>query len=317
LGNEAFPIGFAIAPTERAELFSTFAELMDKLGIFEYRQKPILTDMGTGLAAYAREAGHPHHFLCYRHILENIGSGTWVAEIARRLLFTSSEAEYESLVYDAFADVNALLQKGMTDKGSVDRFRATFGNTAETSLATFRPQALWIRAIWGVTTCSNHIERLHRELNSAVENMQSLFHRLGCICQALVNRFEAACRMKHDQAMKLARRFSRIDGRKDVCAKAQAGLCGWSDIYSKRFGIPGFPCPHTVFDSQQLNWDHHLKFDHDPIGAGAAENICHAMIKTVITVQSNKGSVSCVQDLGYLIHSILDFFKLSIIRSNQ
>jgi hypothetical protein len=183
----------------------------------------------------------------------NIGSGTWVAKIAPRLLFTSSEAEYESLVDDAFADLNALVEEGMTDKGPVDRFRAIFGNTAETSLATFRPQPLWIRAIWGVTTCSNRVERLHRELTSAVENVPSLFHRLGCIYQALVNRFEATCRMKHDQAMKLARRFSRIDGRKDVCAKVQAGLCGWSDIYSKHFGIPGFPCPHTVFDSQQLN----------------------------------------------------------------
>jgi hypothetical protein len=60
--NEAFPIGFVIAPTDKSELFSIFASLMDRLGIVQSKQ---------------------------------VSRISWLADIARRLLFTSSQAEYE------------------------------------------------------------------------------------------------------------------------------------------------------------------------------------------------------------------------------
>jgi hypothetical protein len=54
--------------------------------------------------------------------------------------------------------------------------------------------------------------------------------------------------------MCLARKFhERQNGKPLVCPDGP--LCGWGEIFSRRFGILGFPCPHVGFVVDDLTWD--------------------------------------------------------------
>jgi hypothetical protein len=55
------------------------------------RDLPVLGNVGAGLVA---KSYWMKHYLCFRHILESMGTETYVAVLARHLLFSSTEREY-------------------------------------------------------------------------------------------------------------------------------------------------------------------------------------------------------------------------------
>jgi hypothetical protein len=57
------------------------------------RDLPVLSNAGAGLVALAKSHGMKH-YLCFEHILESMGTETYVAVLARHLLFSSTEREY-------------------------------------------------------------------------------------------------------------------------------------------------------------------------------------------------------------------------------
>jgi hypothetical protein len=89
LANESFPLGFAMAPTERSKLDEILAEFVQDLGIPHYTDKPILNDEGCDFPKSARQ--HPRHFLCHRHVLEGSGSAIHVARIVHRFSFSPTK----------------------------------------------------------------------------------------------------------------------------------------------------------------------------------------------------------------------------------
>jgi hypothetical protein len=63
---------------------------------------PLLSDAGKLLRSYAggkaeREGYHRHDYLCYRDLLESVGSGTTVALLARRLLCMPPEEAFNEI----------------------------------------------------------------------------------------------------------------------------------------------------------------------------------------------------------------------------
>jgi hypothetical protein len=109
--NVGVPFGIVIAPSERRDLFSLFAELLTEKGFSQsdLLEMPLLSDAGTALRRYAqgvagRGGYHRHHYLCYRQLLEALGSDTLVALLARRLLFTRTENGYKEAYPRAVAD---------------------------------------------------------------------------------------------------------------------------------------------------------------------------------------------------------------------
>jgi hypothetical protein len=97
LHNVGFPIGIALAPTELATIFASFAEAVikhDFITRLALADLPLLSDKGRVLAKYARHYGHRLYLLCVRHLFEVMGSETVIAMLAGRLLFTVTEAAF-------------------------------------------------------------------------------------------------------------------------------------------------------------------------------------------------------------------------------
>jgi hypothetical protein len=253
IDNEAFPVGFAIAPTERQELYCLFDDFIcDEMQIPRHRELPILSDRGKALVAYGQRTPQRPHFFCYRHLIEDFGSGTFVAQIVRRLLFTSTEEEYKSIVEQAFADFDELERNSLTENGS-DRFHDLFGREVDESVDTLGSNALWIRARLGASTRSNNVERLHKELNRQTAGLPTLLRRLRLITDTLVARYAAACSFDHRSGTELARKFALTNAKKpDRCPYGPT--CGWSRIYEQRFGLAGFPCPQQKADPDRFRW---------------------------------------------------------------
>jgi hypothetical protein len=251
IANESFPLGFVMAPSERAKLDEIFADFVQNLGIAHYREKPILSDEGSGLQKYARQ--HPRHFLCYRHILEGFGSATYLSRIVHQLLFSATREEYCSRAPQAYSLLAELQTKGFVTRSATDKFTRLFGEfPADPSRAGdhFGPQAMWTRNECGASTCSNHIERLHRQLNEAVENCGSLPHRLAQVWKCIEARIQRAGQFRHQQARKKLKEVTSQECEKAVTCPCH---CGWSEIYSARFGAEGFPCRHMICPGQ-LPW---------------------------------------------------------------
>lgn len=81
-------------------------------------------------------------------------------------------------------------------------------------------------------------------------------HRLGRLSETLEKRFQTACEFKHKQAITQALKFDQSEeGRQSKSAKAEAGLCSWSEIFSNGFGIDGFPWPHVLFKLEHQQWE--------------------------------------------------------------
>jgi hypothetical protein len=115
-------------------------------------------------------------------------------------------------------------------------------------------QALWNRAAYGVSTCSNHVERIHRTCNGATKLLRHPLRKLKTVIEVIETRFDNAFRNPHKEAKSMlayiqnqASKFD-LSKRKFNQSRCQISHCEWSAIYSNRFEIPNFPCIHNCID---------------------------------------------------------------------
>jgi hypothetical protein len=87
----------------------------------KFLQLPMLSDQGMALKAYARTFKLRHYF-CFRHLLESLGSKTFSALLARRLLFTASENKYSDLKGETFQEVECAIRLGKVTDEAKQRF---------------------------------------------------------------------------------------------------------------------------------------------------------------------------------------------------
>jgi hypothetical protein len=156
--NSGIPLGIVMAPSERQAVFSLFADVLAEKG-FSRRdlfELPLLSDAGTALRSYAegnaeREGYHRHHYLCHRHLLESIGSGTIVALIARRLIFTTTEAAFKDIYPQTIADFVLGCRQNLISAPGRRKFAELFGvdlagwtgnGSPRTNITDFKRQAL-------------------------------------------------------------------------------------------------------------------------------------------------------------------------------
>jgi ankyrin repeat protein len=249
--NVGIPLGLIFAPTERAQLYHLFLHALQEIDsdlVDLVTNKPLLSDQGQALESFAREAGM-EHFYCFRHLLENLGSKTFAAILARRLLFTASEAEYNRLKFETFEEFDCAVQLHEVTESGKRVFCNIFGlqydderKLVEIDPTGFARQALWgSRLPHGVAACTNHVEGEHAHLNAAVKPYRSLTRRLSIVINALITKVKELHKNPFRSAKTKLKQMTK--------SKApQTGVChcGWSDIYCARFGIPDYPCPHTV-----------------------------------------------------------------------
>ena len=154
----------------------------------------ILSDEGKAILKFAIHI-NAIHFLCYRHLIEKMGAFTPIAGVTRRLLFIQSLKLYEDALLQALSDVNALIQNKLVSEAAVNKFIKIFGfelkdNVIYKGEATNHKNGLWVRSPFGVSTCSNHIERLHRTLNKATKGIRPKVNRLNQIFLKLTKYYD-------------------------------------------------------------------------------------------------------------------------------
>jgi hypothetical protein len=250
VANYGVPLGIVLTPTERARSYELFWEASDEWDIErDVRARPLLSDKGSAITAYGQ--CHYRHWFCFRHILESLGSRTYVAILAHRLMFCASEVHYHRNREEVGVALEiALSLERVTAKGA-ERFCRLFGfavlpdgHCVSEAEDPFEAGALWgERGAMGVAACTNHVEGLHGRLNAATANVRSVARRLKSVVEVLCQKAKQFQADAHRSAKRtLAQLVAEAQQRGCNFTECE---CGWSSVYSHRFGIDGFPCVHT------------------------------------------------------------------------
>jgi hypothetical protein len=259
--NNALPLGLQLSPTERMEHYATFYTHLLYLLLQEYadeaepllQSKPVLSDEGSGLKSFCLTY-QLEQFNCYRHLIESFGSSTFVAIIVQRLLFTSSIGEYHEELPQALSDLKEIHGRGkiteQQNRKLCTLFLFQFSNDQFVPIDPDRPdfpQALWNRTNSGVSTFSNHVERIHRSCNKVTRNFSNLVRRIEQVLSVLQTKWRKVREAPHKQSkftfQSLKKQAAKLQLR--AVPECPNATCNWAEIYSRRFGVDEFPCLHN------------------------------------------------------------------------
>jgi hypothetical protein len=210
INNNALPLGIQLSPTESSEHYQTFFQHLEQIigieGVF--KQKIWLSDQGSGIKKFVVDnAGM--HFLCFRHLVEAIGSSTFAALIASRLLFTTGPEEYKIELTQALEDMNLMIEEGepsfseKQQKQLCNLFELQKIDNTISTQNSGEPnyfQSRWNRSRFRVTTCSNHSERLHRECKDKTIHHTSVLQNLDIVLKVLDDKFHVVTEDPNRQA---------------------------------------------------------------------------------------------------------------------
>jgi hypothetical protein len=186
IANESFPIGFVMAPTGGRDLCQLSADFVRQFGIPGFTEKQILSDEGVALHAYASGITATH-FPCYRQILEGFGSRSSVTRIVHALSYSATKEEYERRALRAQLLIDHLKRIGRVTEIAVRKACDLSGEDASTSVDRLQLQGLWTRSHFGAMTCSNHLERLPRDLRAPVGGPGSFSSRVTTMSKTWKN----------------------------------------------------------------------------------------------------------------------------------
>jgi hypothetical protein len=234
-------------------LFKAFQ--LSGLDLSVFAEKTFLTDQSRAIK-HVLDHITRYHFLCYRNLLESLGSHSFAAMIAHRILFTSSLEEPENRLPQIFQDILELIKQELISNKQIqklcelfqfryDHDESTLELTGETAN---HDHAIWIRSPFGCSTCSNHAERFHASCNLRTRGIRSLIIRIFKVIELINEKFtsynstnRSAAQRFLDELRKKASTHSIQSA--DIC---QHEDCRWSEFYSNLHGCPGFPCIHTA-----------------------------------------------------------------------
>jgi ankyrin repeat protein len=256
IANYGIPLGLIMTPTERQESYEIFYQGVVRVGVDSavLDALPILSDEGTGLGAYARAHSLIQYF-CFRHRLALLGSGTFVALLARRLFFCGTETEYRHLKAVTIIDFEVARREGAITAEGVHQFCRFFGlqfepdgHCIELPEDPFVSQALWSgRGSAGVATCSNHSEGSHGRFNGKTSGRLSLVRRLAVVIQMITSKVEKfSPEALNRSARKTFQALEHWASKNPGEACETPCRCGWDHIYACRYQLENFPCRHTI-----------------------------------------------------------------------
>jgi hypothetical protein len=256
IDNNSFPLGLQISPTENFRHYLTFFQNLEKsfdLHNF-FKGKIFLSDMGKAIGKIVKHL-KAKQYICYRHLLETFGSNTLLSIVVHRLLFTSSAEDLLSRLPQALSDLNHLFGIGEINpsqlKKLINYFPILFAHNKferDLSRSLSFDECLWKRSESHVTSCSNHIERLHRTIKDKISTNMPMMKKVVIAINELTQRFIRALTNPGSQALKFYSKLKKraIDQNLPKTNTCTHPNCNWSYIFSQRFGITGYPCIHTV-----------------------------------------------------------------------
>ena len=169
--NESYPIGLSISPTENEDIYERLVTSGELFGIprEEWKTKFLLSDMGTSLCSFGREYCK-FHFFCQKHIMEHFGPHSSLFIFVSKLLRMTSFDEYDGKRFLMLEQLKRLKKKRDDKNLCNEQFDIKYkellvmlsGDTVpDKNKWHYSHWALWVRANYGVSTCSNHNEGFH------------------------------------------------------------------------------------------------------------------------------------------------------------
>ena len=255
INNASLPLGLVIGPSEHQNLFNEFFSLLENYNFnFHIKDYPVLSDQGSAIKSFVISK-KCLHFFCYRHLIEKIGASTYLGQITKRLLFQPTIEQYEIQLPQSLSDVNSLIDNNLIDLNALQKFASIFnliineGHVFQ-NFQTDHENGLWKREGFGVSTCSNHVERLHRTMNGKIQKNQDILKRLMIVIQEIHRYYYEFEENSTKQAESLLRKFKEKAKKKDLPTLDDCPYnCNWGIIYSHRFNTERFPCKHTARNS--------------------------------------------------------------------
>jgi hypothetical protein len=168
--NEAIPLGFTLAPTERMELYKEFYDAISHAyPRYDFHWKiPILTDEGAALIAFAKKF-HMEHYLCYKHLLFKFVQNTPLYFLVRRIIFSPTPERLEKITHSIQMTASLIFQTSTAHQEAFEyifQWQYNHQNHQWTQNSTnFSQQSLWVRNEKGIGTTTNHAESFHRTMN--------------------------------------------------------------------------------------------------------------------------------------------------------
>jgi hypothetical protein len=109
-------------------------------------------------------------------------------------------------------DLTALLSERKITRDQLDRFLECFGlgdthGYVGLQSHCWANQSLWMGATFGVATCSNHAEGLHRAINKSVSDYRLPIRRLAELIACVDAKYQNALRFTHRQGVKLVQKL--------------------------------------------------------------------------------------------------------------
>jgi hypothetical protein len=207
--------------------------------------KPILSDEGLGLIAFAGGDVAEAHYFCYRHLIEKFGSNGLLGMMAARILHIPTPADFMRAHEQVLIEVDLLLERERISQSDHDRFVTFIGGRTGTEYK----HGIWERAAKGISTCSNHAERFHRTVNKRVRHIEILPHRLSILVDVINEKFDKYQSENHRQLRYVikglrAKQALHPGLRDPHCARPKC--VHFRRMMADRFGLSSFPCKHTA-----------------------------------------------------------------------
>ena len=198
--NESIPIAFSVSPTEEAssylQIYQHVVEILcEQIPATNpednvLTQLPLVSDMGKAIQKLAREK-RLCWLICHRHLIESVGSNSFVGDCVRRLLRCCSEDEYFQTRAVIANEIDALFPKNDDGcQGTPPHFRVLLMMMEIIAPDETHSRERWARWLrFGCPTTSNALESVHGHLNAHVQPRQSFVERLKIVVDALTTRY--------------------------------------------------------------------------------------------------------------------------------
>lgn len=272
--NTTIPIGMVLDRTESSEIYSIFMESLKEV-YYNVKKKHLdiskiafMHDMGTSFKKFDTEY-ECNYFICLRHLIEKFGSNSRLAVITNRLANCGTIELYKKELDIALQEINIMLQKQKIKGSHIKRFVSYFQLNldennhiiTENINYDFR-MSLWNRSKYGVPTCTNHIERLHRALNNDTINQKSTLSRLQKSLERLYlttknykkNNNKMINRLIND--VKIHQEHYIRDNEEEAKMICEDSFCDKGEFIRNLIGCDKFPCIHVKFSKEDILYNY-------------------------------------------------------------
>ena len=266
--NESIPIALTVYPTEAEELYEIFFTALSHFNLSPelFSGRCVLADMHDSIVSFCNRH-QLGRFICHRHLIERFGSSSPLGSMVARLLRADSQETFDKLVEEISAEllvyekIKSLMPNGekinQTKINNIRIMLSGFQGNPESDYYIFR-WARWLRSDYHMSTCSNHSEGAHGNINSNIvtRGASNFSSGLSVIINYILNNLQnrhnnhgiSFSRKHHDLREKIVKILSDPFAKKYKDFLRENCKCNKEEHNKSLYGI-SFPCIHKIMNA--------------------------------------------------------------------